>query len=166
MNITRYLGAILLLGSMAQGASAANELTILSSDLIANSAKVEMSGNSNSLFVLQDHFGGLEPNSLEISIVGDRNGGPAGSLFDNRMLASELTPGTLRQSGFGNAMTIEVNGSENLFAAAQIGSGNVLTGFMQGEGNQTAILQVGTGNVVGFSQSGYANVLSVVQNSW
>lgn len=150
----------------AGGASAvSNELVLLSGKQFLNSAEIVMEGDGNRLEISQEHAsGGL--NTIIATIRGDLNGGPLGATFTGAARLTGLQPGTLTQSGFGNAMTVEVEGSGNLFAFAQIGNGNTLRASITGHSNQAAVLQTGMNNFASFSQHGIGNIVSITQHSW
>lgn len=150
----------------AQVAWAANDLILVNLDEFANAAIVNIEGNSNRLQIVQDHFGGAAGNTISVSIEGDLNGGPLDAEFTGAARRAGLEPGMLVQEGFGNAMSFRVNGSNNLFAAAQIGNSNTIDAFIQGSYNQASVMQVGNGNFAAFSQNGIGNIVSISQTSW
>lgn len=156
------LGTVIL----ATPALATNELTIVSDNLTANSALLDVSGDLNLLQVTQNYDGLGGANAIGLSITGDFNGGPAGAQFTGAALSVGLQPGTIVQDGHANAMDISVAGSGNLFAFAQHGSENILNAAITGSGNQAAVLQMGVGNVLSFTQNGSGNTISVTQRSW
>lgn len=147
-------------------AHAMNELILISSDPLQNVATLELTGSSNRLQIVQEHFGGGSGNSIALTIDGDFNGGPLGAEFTGAARLAGLQPGSLTQRGYGNSMTFDVIGSHNLFAAAQIGNNNVINAAITGSYNQASVMQVGNNNFVGFSQTGFGNTVSVMQTSW
>lgn len=150
----------------ATAATASNELVLLSERDFVNRADVTINGNDNRLVISQEHTGGGGANTITATINGDLNGGPLGASFTGAALRSGLRPGTLSQRGFDNSMTIEVNGSSNLFAFAQSGSGNVVRASITGHDNQAAVIQAGVNNFAAFSQNGIGNIVSITQQSW
>lgn len=148
------------------GAMAKNELVLLTQDQFLNRAEISIDGSSNRLVLSQEHTGGIGLNTITATIDGDLNGGALGASFTAAAQRVGLQPGTLTQNGFNNTMSIEVNGTANLFAFAQIGSGNVLNASIAGYNNQAAVLQTGVNNFAGFSQNGIGNIVSITQNSW
>lgn len=155
-----------VLVSAAGPAAAENELVTLLPANPLNVASVAMTGDGNRLVISQLHFGGDGANAISVSIEGNRNGGPEGAVFSGPAAATGLSPGSLMQSGFGNAIELAVAGDDNLFAVTQSGSGNVAIGAITGFANQAAIVQVGVGNVASFSQNGIGNIVSISQHSW
>lgn len=149
-----------------QDAHAANELILISNNATTNSAVLDIVGNGNRLEIQQNFTSGPLGNSIQVQIQGSLNGGPSGSAFTGAALRPGLAPGSLVQNGFGNAMTFEVSGSNNLFAAAQYGSFNVITASITGAGNQASVVQRGNNNFAGFSQTGFGNTVSITQTSW
>lgn len=149
----------------APAAANSSNILILGQPNDANIFTADIVGNDNVLTILQEHEGGGS-NTIDISIEGDLNGGPAGSSFSGAAAFAGLTPGQISQRGHDNAMTIGVEGLGNLFAFSQDGSHNALTASIIGNYNQAAVSQIGMGNVVNFSQVGNGNMLSVVQRSW
>lgn len=162
----RILSAMALALLAMQDAYAANELILTTNNATTNSAVLDIAGHGNRLEIQQNFTSGPLGNSIQIQIHGNLNGGPSGSSFSGAALHSGLTPGLLIQSGFGNAMSFEVAGSNNLFAAAQYGESNMITASIVGSGNQASIVQNGNGNFVGFSQTGFGNTVSITQTSW
>jgi hypothetical protein len=154
-----------ILAATLSGA-AANEQYLYQSTSDANVLALSIEGDLNQLSIVQEFVGAGGGNNIVVSIVGNRNGGPAGESFGGVAQQSGLTPGSLYQSGHDNHMDIDVNGNGNLFAFAQVGSHNALTAQMSGSYNQAAVYQSGVGNVVNFSQVGNGNMISVVQTSW
>ncbi|WP_158555057.1 hypothetical protein [Fulvimarina endophytica] len=123
-------------------------------------------GNDNGLDIRQTYNSSsdLSANAITIDIRGDRNGGREG--LAAKPLIDGLPFGSLLQQGYGNAMTVEVVGSDNLFASAQRGANNTLSAFIEGRGNQASVSQIGSGNIAGFSQVGNGNMVSISQQSW
>lgn len=99
-------------------------------------------------------------NILTATITGDRNGGAG--LFSSR-ISDVLTPGLLSQDGIGNALTVNVIGDDNVFAAAQTGSDNRALIAIIGAANQALISQTGIGNVASITQTGIGNVIAIRQ---
>jgi hypothetical protein len=132
----------------------------------ASSASITFDGNGNGLSVLQDLQNGFERNRLDVNIIGDLDGGPLQAAFDVPLTIVGLAPGRLSQTGYGNAITVTVNGSRNLFAATQVGAHNVLTAMVTGNSNQAAVSQTGSGNALSFTQNGNGNRLTVIQRSY
>ena len=147
-------------------AMALNELVLLSENNILNRAEVTIAGNDNRLVISQEHTGSGGLNTITATINGDLNGGPLGASFTGPARLTGLLPGTLAQRGFGNTMTISVDGTSNLFAFAQSGSGNTLAASISGHSNQAAVVQNGINNFAAFSQNGIGNIVSITQNSW
>ena len=77
-----------------------------------------------------------------------------------------LTPGRISQSGFLQALTLEISGQSNLFAAVQSGEGNTITGSIKGQLNQAAIIQTGYRNTASFMQVGQQNSIVIRQGMW
>lgn len=147
-------------------AHASNELVILTQSELLNVATLDVQGDFNRLEILQEHSGGIGSNTLDLAIQGDMNGGPLGAAFTGSALSTGLTPGTIVQRGFANAIAATVSGTGNLFAFSQIGSGNSLTASITGTENQAAVMQSGSHNHAAFTQSGIGNSVSIVQKSW
>ena len=99
-------------------------------------------------------------NVLTVTITGDRNGGAG--LFSPR-ISNVLTPGLLSQDGIGNALSVNVIGDDNVFAAAQTGSDNRASIEIIGAANQALISQTGIGNVASITQTGIGNVVAIRQ---
>ncbi|MCA0922087.1 hypothetical protein [Pseudooceanicola nanhaiensis] len=131
-----------------------------------NFVGLTISGLENTLVIEQTYTAGTvtAPNSIQVDIVGDNNGGgaawPSGALIE-----TGLTPGSLFQSGAGNDIAISVTGHGNLFAVRQVGYANSVAGQITGTGNAAAITQGGTGNHVSFSQTGQNNTIVVSQST-
>jgi hypothetical protein len=148
------------------GANAANESILMTNNAALNDAAVEIDGDFNRLVIAQDHAGGSAGNSISVNIKGDFNGGPTRAGFTGAALLPGLAPGSLTQHGYGNSMSFDVSGSNNLFAAAQTGSYNTIMASISGSANQASIAQTGNSNFVAFSQNGIGNTVSVTQTSW
>lgn len=161
--IAAALAAVLI---SASGAAASNELVLLTADEFLNKAEIAVEGNDNRLVISQEHTGAGGLNTITATIKGDLNGGPLGAVFTGAARLTGLQPGTLTQHGFNNTMTVEVDGTANLFAFAQIGSGNMLQASITGHANQAAVLQTGMNNLASFSQNGIGNIVSITQHSW
>lgn len=149
-----------------QDAHAANELILITNNTVTNSAVLDVIGYGNRLEIQQNVTSSPLGNSIQVQIHGNLNGGPSGSSFTGAALRSGLTPGSLVQNGFGNSMSFNVSGSNNLFAAAQYGNSNMITASIAGSGNQSSVVQNGNGNFAGFSQTGFDNTVSITQTSW
>lgn len=158
--------AILAVALVATPAIASNSMILLKPDDLFSKAIIEFTGNDNRLTIDQSFSGAGQGNSVDVRIVGDRNGGPAGAAFTGPAAASGLTPGSLFQFGADNSMRVEVTGSDNLFAIAQTGSGNNVEASIVGFSNQAVVSQTGTGNFAYFSQNGTGNIINVRQVSW
>lgn len=156
----------LILATAISGAVASEPQYLYQSTSDANVLTLDIAGDLNQLSIVQDFMGAGDGNTITASINGNRNGGPAGAQFTGVARNVGLAPGSLYQSGYDNHMDIDVNGSSNLFAFAQVGSHNSLTAQITGSYNQAAVYQSGVGNVVNFSQTGNGNMISVVQTSW
>lgn len=166
MNKQVFAAACAALLVSSTGALAKNELVLLTQDEFLNRAELSVIGNDNRLMISQEHTGGIGLNSITATINGDLNGGPLGARFTGAARLSGLMPGTLHQQGYGNTMSVSVDGTANLFAFAQVGSGNMLRASITGQGNQAAVMQTGIGNFASFSQNGIGNIVSITQNSW
>jgi hypothetical protein len=162
----KLLATTALLTLAANAALAANNIDLITTSDTANVALLDIEGNGNTLSIVQDSAGFVSGNTLTLSIKGDFNGGPLGSEFSGDALMPGLEPGTISQHGSGNSISMDVLGSNNLFAIAQSGIGNIVTASITGVANQASIYQAGNNNVVGFSQSGIGNIVSVTQTSW
>lgn len=165
MNKQMVVGAVAALLISASGAAAENELVLISPEAFGNKVQVSMTGNGNRLEVAQE-LTAVGTNSITASIQGDLNGGPLGASFTGAALRTGLRPGSLTQRGFNNSMTVNVNGTSNLFAFSQTGSGNSLQASITGHANQAAVVQVGMNNYASFSQNGVGNIVSITQRSW
>lgn len=152
--------------SASGAAAASNELVLMTEDEFLNKAEITVEGNDNRLLISQEHTGAGGLNTITATIKGDLNGGPLGAAFTGAARLTGLQPGTLTQRGFSNTMTVEVDGTANLFAFAQIGSGNMLRASITGHANQSAVLQTGMNNLASFSQNGIGNIVSITQHSW
>ncbi len=150
----------------AAPAAANNTLEILGGSNANNLAIIDFDGTGNELSISQEFTGSVGTNSIKANIVGDMNGGPAGSSFSGIVADSGLQPGNLVQIGFNNTMSVDVQGSHNLFAFTQNGNGNVLSASITGTGNQAAVLQHGSNNHANFTQNGTGNMVSIVQRSF
>ncbi|WP_102957648.1 hypothetical protein [Mangrovicella endophytica] len=160
--------ACLAIGAMLMSfpAAAENSLVILSAPNLLNVADLTITGNGNQLSLLQEtSLDAAAANTIRVSISGNGNGGPAGSVFSGAALSSGLMPGSLTQTGQGNLASLDVIGSRNLFAMLQQGSHNMITGSISGTGNQAAVQQFGGNNFASFSQSGTGNNISITQRS-
>lgn len=128
-------------------------------------ATIRQDGNGNYLTATQIGVS----NTLTASFTGDGNGvgtmtGVAKALVDSDM-GDDLFQGNIFQDSTGeasgNTITYNVNGSNNLFAFAQIGAANTITGDVgtsgASNGNQVAVLQTGSGNGTSFTQNGGGN---------
>jgi len=154
-----------LSGEPALANSGLNDLYIVNNDGDSNLATLTVTGSDNLLSIVQRHDGLGGANSLSVNLDGDLNGGPLGSSFDGLVSGLGLTPGHIEQAGHGNAITVSVTGTSNLFAMSQMGSGNTLSASITGSNNQVAVRQAGAGNSVSLVQNGNGNILSVVQQS-
>lgn len=132
----------------------------------ANALSVGLDGDGNGLSISQTYSGSGAGNSIGVDITGDLNGGPLEAVFAPFTAVVGLAPGALIQSGYDNAMSITVHGSQNLFAAQQSGNDNSLTAAVTGNRNEAAIAQIGSGNTLSFTQSGNGNMLTVIQRSY
>lgn len=134
-------------------------------------ASVGQYGDNNYITVSQNGAG----NTLTAGFYGDGNGvgtmtGVAGDLVDAD-LGDDLFQGNVFQDnggiGAGNSISYTVNGSNNLFAFAQMGAANSISGNVgtsgASNGNQVAVLQAGSGNGTSFTQNGGNNNLAVSQ---
>lgn len=119
-----------------------------------NRLDLSMIGDGNVLDLSQTWRGAGADNTLTLSIDGDRNGG--GGAFDP-LLGAQAAPGTIAQTGAGNALSLSVLGSDNLFSAVQDGTGNAATIAITGAFNQTVLSQTGTNNTAAIVQAGNAN---------
>jgi hypothetical protein len=162
----RAVAASILFFGMADAAIASGEQYLYQTSGTENLLTLGIAGDLTQLSIVQEFIGGGDGNTMAVSITGNSNGGPQGASFTGVAAQTGLTPGSLYQSGYGNSMNIDVNGTGNLFAFAQVGSHNALTAEIVGSYNQAAVYQSGAGNVVNFSQHGNGNVISVVQTSW
>lgn len=107
-----------------------------------------------------------EGNRITVSIEGDANGG-WGEAWTTPLFGAGLpAPGLLEQTGWNNAIALEVSGTGNLFSIVQAGTANLATGQVSGIGNALAVVQQGQGNIAHFSQAGSGNALSIAQTSW
>lgn len=147
-------------------AIASNDMILLNPDDLSSLATFDVTGNDNRLVIEQVAPLSGGSNSVKVAISGDRNGGPEGAVFSGVATRNGLTPGHILQRGMGNAVDIDVRGSDNLFAVAQLGDYNTVRGMIVGTGNQSSISQTGNGNFVSFSQNGMGNMISVRQISW
>lgn len=154
--------------NMAQANPDDNVITLLAeTNQEGNSLDLIITGDSNSLVLEQSNATGFGAgNLMEITIIGDNNGGAVGGQFTGVALNSGLEPGHLQQTGWDNAMHVDIQGSNNLFAALQSGNGNSLTATIEGYDNQAAILQVGQNNHASISQTGMGNAISISQRSF
>ena len=167
----RLLSLLFLAGTVlppsALADPAGNVLTLRSLDEAANRAVVEIDGSFNTLSISQTALEGTSrPNTMTVSLSGDRNGGGAPQTLLSASPFEGLSWGSLVQSGEGNGMSVSVAGSDNLFAAVQSGDANSLTASMVGDRNQALVAQFGTSNVAAFSQVGHGNIVSITQRSW
>ena len=147
-------------------AIASNDMILLNPDDLSSRAILDIEGNYNRLVIEQIAPVPGATNSVSIKIVGDRNGGPEQSIFTGVAKRNGLRPGSIVQNGLGNSVQMEVRGSDNLFAVAQLGNDNIVRGYVMGTGNQSSIMQSGNGNFASFSQNGIGNMVSVRQISW
>lgn len=150
----------------AMPALASNDMILLNPDDLSNFATFDISGTSNRLVITQEHSGAGDRNAVDVSIIGDRNGGPVGVSFTGVATDVGLDPGSLLQSGFGNSIKARIEGDDNLFAVAQIGNNNSVEATIVGFSNQAAVSQIGNGNFTSLSQNGIGNIISVRQISW
>ncbi len=150
----------------AAPALASNEMILLNPDDLSSRAVFNIEGNYNRLVIEQTAPAHGAGNNVSVKIVGDRNGGPENSVFTGIAAKNGLAPGHLVQRGFGNSVELEVQGSDNLFAVAQLGNNNMVRGYVIGIGNQSSISQTGNGNFASFAQNGIGNMISVRQISW
>lgn len=151
----------------SSAALASNPLYIVSNSDTLNAVAISFVGDDNALSIGQDFSGpvGAGANTVKGTVIGDRNG-LVGSNFSTPLSAATgLVPGRITQSGHDNAVSVFVQGNQNLFAMSQTGSFNTLTASMIGNNNQAAVLQVGMGNYAAFSQNGNGNMLSIVQRN-
>jgi hypothetical protein len=130
-----------------------------------NSASATQYGDDNRLSVLQNG----DFNDTVANFTGSRNGnglmtGIAAALLPSN---ANLAVGTIYQDSTGasgNHVTYNVNGSDNLFAMAQVGGNNTIVGTVGSSGNQAAVLQTGNNNLTNFTQTGgNNNAISVSQ---
>lgn len=145
---------------------ASNDMILLNPDDLSSRAVLNIEGNYNRLVIEQIAPVQGAGNSVSVKIVGDRNGGPDNSVFTGIAARNGLSPGHIVQNGLGNSVEMDVRGSDNLFAVAQLGNNNVVRGYVVGIGNQSSISQTGNGNFASFSQNGIGNMISVRQTSW
>lgn len=132
-----------------------------------NNINLDVDGSGNLLEISQTlTIGALVGNNINVSIVGDSNGGGLTGSFYGNATKSELTAGTVTQIGYDNNIDFAVIGSGNLFAFLQNGSSNSIRGSVRGFHNQASVSQFGSNNRVGFSQSGTGNIMNIVQRSW
>jgi hypothetical protein len=130
-----------------------------------NSAAATQFGDDNRLTVLQNG----DSNDAVANFTGSRNGNGlmTGIAFALLSENTNLAVGTIYQNSTGasgNHVTYNVNGSDNLFAMAQIGGNNTIVGTVQSNGNQAAVLQTGNNNLTNFIQTGgNNNAISVNQ---
>lgn len=158
-----FIAALLTSGASAD--TNTNKLQITSAP--DSEFNYQIVGQNNALFIEQTKQGGLAANNrIEVLIDGDLNGGPTGAVFSSNASVLDLTPGTIRQDGFDNAISLSVTGSQNLFAFLQEGTANVIDARVLGTGNEASVMQLGQANHLSFSQSGTSNSLTVRQRSW
>ncbi len=151
------------------------ELTQIGS---TNDGSITQEGNNNNVYATQIGNGNFmdaqqigNANLITATFIGDGNGdnsglsmtGMAGTLEASSGL---LTQGTMFQNSSsapssGNTISYIVEGSNNLFAFAQIGAANTITGTVgttgASNGNQVAVLQDGSSNSTTFTQNGGGN---------
>lgn len=145
---------------------ASNDMILLNPDDLSSRAVLNIEGSYNRLVIEQIAPVQGAGNSVSVKIVGDRNGGPDNSVFTGIAGRNGLAPGHIVQNGLGNSVEMDIRGSDNLFAVAQLGNNNVVRGYVVGIGNQSSISQTGNGNFASFSQNGIGNMISVRQTSW
>ena len=145
---------------------ASNDMILLNPDDLSSLADLSIDGNYNRLVIEQVAPEAGAGNTLTVSILGDRNGGPEGASFSGVAARNGLEPGHIVQRGLGNSIDLDVHGNDNVFAVAQLGNNNTVRGYVMGTGNQSSISQMGNGNFASFSQNGIGNMISVRQVSW
>ena len=160
--------SIALLATMVSAvpAVASNDMILLNPDDLSSRAILSIEGDYNRLVIEQIAPAQGAGNSVSVKIVGDHNGGPDNAVFTGIAARNGLAPGRIVQNGLGNSVDMDVRGSDNLFAIAQLGNNNVVRGYVIGSGNQSSIAQMGNGNFASFSQNGIGNMISVRQTSW
>lgn len=164
-KIATSLFIAVFLTSGANADTNTNKIQITSAP--ASDFAYQIVGQNNALFIEQTKQSGLAANNrIEVLIDGDLNGGPTGATFSSNASVLGLTPGTIRQDGFDNAISLSVTGSQNLFAFLQEGTANVIDARVLGTGNEASVMQLGQANHLSFSQSGTSNSLTVRQRSW
>lgn len=135
----------------------------------SNSLTLGVVGDENVLYITQSAeplVGSLNAmNQMEISISGNRNGGAEDGWLAGMPENAPLMPGQLIQSGFGNMLSLNVQGDGNLFAISQTGGGNQVSGQILGNANQAMVVQTGMHNLTVFSQTGQGNTIMVSQSS-
>ncbi len=145
-----------------------------------NQLGVYQEGDRNVLTLAQidgsDNVVGLRQigsdNTAALTITGassDRNGG-AHSFTANPALSAGLTAGLIEQLGNWNSATLDVSGSDNVFATKQDSGAyagsqvtNSIVGTITGNSNQVAVKQIGVDNSITFTQNGGANNAYVTQ---
>lgn len=105
-------------------------------------------------------------NSLTLAIDGRLNGGFGETWTQSPIFDDMPAPGTIVQTGFGNALDLAILGTRNLFSVLQSGQNNTVNGFISGTNNAASVSQVGSYNVASFSQIGTRNSLAISQTSW
>lgn len=166
MNIKGVSIALLVSLAATGPAFSFNEMILRNPDDLASLAVVEITGSYNRLVIDQVSTGEGVVNSVNVTIEGDRNGGPAGAAFGGVAVRNGLMPGEITQRGLGNSVDFDVRGSDNLFAVAQIGNDNAVWASIVGYGNQSSVYQTGNGNFASLSQNGIGNIISVSQTAW
>ena len=162
------LTALLATSVSAQANAESNFIELLeAANKEGNTIELAVTGSNNALTIAQELMvGSSGSNVMNISINGDNNGGPTGASFTGVALKSGLQPGHLVQKGAGNSMSINVEGSSNLFSFLQNGTNNSLQARIQGSGNQAAVQQYGHNNHVSLSQTGSGNSIAISQRSF
>ncbi|MFD2648834.1 hypothetical protein ACFSX5_13675 [Devosia albogilva] len=158
--------ALILTAVPLHAAHASNPMLLLNQSDLNQLAVIETTGNANLLVIVQQSAAAEAGNRINVSIVGDGNGGPEGRNFSGQPAELGLTPGNLTQIGFGNAIEVTVTGERNLFAVAQLGNSNTVRAAITGSHNQAAVMQTGVGNFTSIAQSGVGNSISVQQTTW
>ncbi len=112
------------------------------------------SGSVEQIRITQSKGGG---HSASITVSGSLNK-PTG-------LAPELTANTVAQTGWGQAVSLQFQGTGNSFALSQSGQGHAITGTISGGSNQFKAMQTGAGHAIAFSQNGSGNVINLRQSN-
>ena len=135
-------------------------------------ATLDVDGNGNYLNLRQNAIrGGVGSQSADITIDGDNNNNATGLCSTSftgtaaaLATANGLTPGDIVQERNNSAVTLNVTGSNNLFATTQSGNpGSTINGTVDGDGNQAVVAQIGNSNTATFTQTGNTNIISISQ---